>query len=84
MKKHVIIISMLTLMASNAMAQVNPSVSFHNAETTTTLQDREIVTFTTYNQQEAIAWAAMMSKNGYNVVIEQKPRTGIYTCTAVR
>ncbi|MCR5444916.1 MAG: hypothetical protein K6E96_04430 [Bacteroidales bacterium] len=84
MKRQIIIISMLAVMVGSTMAQTEPIVGIRSVEATTTLQDREIVTFTTHNQQEAIAWAKMMKSNDYYVVIEYNPRTGIYTCTAVR
>lgn len=83
MKRKVLVISMLVLMASSIMAQGNTPVVFRGAEVAA-FQDREVVTFTTHNQHEANVWAENMEKNGYDVIVEYNPRTRLYTCTATR
>ena len=60
-------------------------MSFHNAEVSvSTKQNREIVTYTTQDWNDAKTWAITMEKKGYNVRIDFDEHTGIYTCTAVR
>lgn len=62
------------------------SVVFCNAETmvVNTKQTREIVTFTTTNENEAGKWADDMRKEGYKVYITFDSESGIFTCIAVR
>ena len=43
---------------------------------------KEVVTFTTKSEEEALAWSEMMTGLGYHVNITQK--NGVYTCTAIR
>ena len=83
MKRKVLIIGMLALMAGEVMAQEDSLVGLRSVAAAA-FQNREIVTFTTHNQHEAQTWAQNMQKNGYEVNVEFNPRTGIYTCTATR
>ena len=59
-------------------------VSFRRGTPTNNRMTKETVTFTTMSQAEAIAWANMMGKSGYDVTIQYDKKTGVYTCTAVR
>ncbi len=45
---------------------------------------KEVVTFTTDNEDEAKHWAKNMTEQGYNVTISFDDKTGIYTCTAMK
>lgn len=68
-----------------ALAEVGYEVSFWDSETVVnTTDDREIVTYTTRDKDEAVAWADTMRKNGYTVSISYDSVTNTYTCTAVK
>ena len=69
-----------------ALAEQGHRVSFVNKEASSSIvaAKREVVTFVTHNQQEAQSWAAAMYGQGFEVTVEYNPRTGLYTCTAVR
>lgn len=45
---------------------------------------KEVVTFTTYDEKEANAWALARIMEGYEVEISQHPQTGEYICVATR
>ena len=45
---------------------------------------REVVVYTTHSEADARNWSRKMIAQGYSVDIEYNPRTGIYTCTAIR
>ena len=44
---------------------------------------KDVVTYTTSNHDDAYKWAEKMGNEGYEVIIEYDPRTGVYTCTAI-
>ena len=44
---------------------------------------KDVVTYTTTNHDDAYKWAEKMGNEGYEVIIEYDPRTGVYTCTAI-
>lgn len=45
---------------------------------------KEVVTFTTDNEEEANAWADTMIKQGYTVNIEYDEKTNRWICTAIK
>ncbi len=68
-----------------ALAEEGRTVSFRNAEpSANTKQNREIVTYTTRDHNDAVAWSVAMERNGFKVTIDFNQNTGVYTCTAVR
>ena len=68
-----------------ALAEEGYSVSFRDIESTNVVRcTKEIVTYTSRNKNEAIAWADAMEKDGYEVHISFDSTTGVYTCTAVK
>ena len=68
-----------------ALAEEGRSVSFRNAGSpVSTKENREIVTYSTQDKAEALAWADAMRKAGYDVHIVFDENTGIYTCTAIK
>lgn len=60
-------------------------VSFRNANTTTNVvAGKEVVTYTTTDQELAITWCLMMEDKGYDVSMKYDSKTGVYTCTAIK
>lgn len=51
---------------------------------TTSSLSKEVVTFTTTDEEEANHWAAQMTANGYTVSISYDKKTGEYNCIAVK
>ena len=45
---------------------------------------KEVITFSTYSQEEAKKWAAQKREEGYAVTIQFDQQSGKYTCIAVR
>jgi hypothetical protein len=46
------------------------------------MSTKEVVTYTTSDEKDAITWSAKMIADGYSVTITYDPNTNIYTCTA--
>lgn len=68
-----------------ALARNGHSIVLSNGESVATVSStKEIVTFTTDDENEANAWATEMIKDGYSVTITFDKKTGIYTCIAVK
>ena len=68
-----------------ALAEEGYSVSFYDGDHQgAVVSSKEKVTYTTRDMDDAIAWANLMVKNGYDVSVEYDNTTGIYTCTAVK
>lgn len=68
-----------------AIAREGHSVVFAKGNTITTMSNtKEVVTFTTTNEEEANHWAEQMTENGYSVTISYDKKTGEYTCIAVK
>ena len=44
---------------------------------------KEVVTYTTSNQEDAYAWADSMINKGYTVTVKYDKKSGLYTCTAI-
>lgn len=65
------------------LAEEGHRVSFRNAKQERSLT-KEVVTFTTNKHEEAVAWANQMEKAGYEVAVDYDPKTGIYTCVAIK
>ncbi len=59
-------------------------VSIRNAEVLTTSMSKDVQTFETTSESEALAWCNQMIAEGYEVSIKYDKKTGIYTCTAIR
>ena len=67
-----------------ALAEEGRSVSICNAESAVnTTPSKEVLTFTTYEREEAEAWAHARVLEGYVVHIDYNRNTGLYTCTAI-
>ena len=45
---------------------------------------KETVVHTTQSEEDALNWSKQKIREGYVVNISYNPRTGVYTCTAVR
>ena len=43
---------------------------------------KEVVTYETSNEEEALDWCEMMSNRGYDVTMEYDKKSGKYICTA--
>ena len=68
-----------------ALAEEGHEVSFRNEEASLrAVSTKEKVTYTTTNQDEALAWSEMMIKDGYTVTISYDKASGIYTCIAIK
>ena len=65
------------------LAEEGHRVNFRNANQERSIK-KDVVTYTTKSHDDAVAWANMMEKTGYEVYINYEPLTGVYTCTAVR
>ena len=58
-------------------------ISGGNAAQTLSMS-KEVVTYTTKKESEAIAWSKQKIDEGYNVYVTYDQETGIYTCIAYR
>ena len=45
---------------------------------------KDVVTYSTRSEEEAIAWAKNMTSQGYTVSIDFDQNTGFYNCTAIK
>ncbi len=45
---------------------------------------KEVLTYTTTSQPEAMEWADRKFKAGYKVMVNYDEKTGIYTCVAIK
>ena len=71
--------SMFVLVKEGHKVSIRNNSVYSNAP-----KSRDVVTYTTTSQSDAQKWAETMTRDGYEVWIEYDPRTGIFTCTAVR
>lgn len=68
-----------------ALAEEGHKVSFRYEEAASrVVSTKEKVTYTTTNQDEALAWSVKMIKKGYSVTIDYDKESGIYTCVAIK
>ena len=75
----------LLLRQLNALArQGHQVVITGNNALTSIVSTKEVLTFSTSNEEEIIAWEIARLKEGYSVTIEYNPRTGVFTGTAIR
>lgn len=68
----------------NALARQGHRVVVSQNGTTNTASAKEVVTFTTYSEEEMLAWEIARIKEGYTVTVVYDEKTGIYTGTAIR
>ena len=68
----------------NALARQGHRVVVSQSGTTNTVSAKEVVTFTTYSEEEMLAWEIARIKEGYTVTVVYDEKTGIYTGTAIR
>jgi hypothetical protein len=66
------------------LAEEGHSVSFRDGNSSQRNASKEVVTYTTKNKDEAIAWANAMVENGYTVYVQYDKDSGVYTCTAIK
>ncbi len=68
------------------MAKKGHSVSLKNENTSTNneLYAKDVETFVTNNENEAIEWCKKMTDLNYEVTMVYDERTGKFTCTAVK
>ncbi|MBR4229527.1 MAG: hypothetical protein IKR83_02315 [Bacteroidales bacterium] len=67
------------------MAKEGHQVSFIiTSSATHSSQTKDVVTYTTDDENDAKKWAKKMADEGYNVYIEFDAETGIWTCTATK
>lgn len=67
-----------------ALAREGHRVTFRDSSQSGVSVSKEVVTYTTTSEDDAIEWASKMIADGYSVDIEYDKRTGIYTCTAIK
>ncbi|MBQ7489700.1 MAG: hypothetical protein IJT51_04185 [Bacteroidales bacterium] len=67
-----------------ALAKQEHSVSFRDKTFSSVNSSKEVVTYTTTNENDAIEWSDKKTREGYEVWIEYDPKTGKFTCTAVK
>ena len=67
-----------------ALAREGHRVTFCDSSQSGVSVSKEVVTYTTTSEDDAIEWASKMIADGYSVDIEYDKRTGIYTCTAIK
>lgn len=67
-----------------AMAREGHSVTFKKEDNARSISGKEVVSYTTYDEKDAINWCNEMSTSGYTVSISYDEKTGIYTCTAIK
>lgn len=67
-----------------ALAEEGHRVVFWNGTEPRMGTSKEVVTFTTTDKNEALGWADSMFEAGYEVSVEYDPKTGVYTCTAIK
>ncbi|MBP5542106.1 MAG: hypothetical protein J6X88_10735 [Bacteroidales bacterium] len=68
----------------NALVRQGHRVVVSQNGTTNTASAKEVVTFTTYSEEEMLAWEIARIKEGYTVTVVYDEKTGIYTGTAIR
>ncbi len=67
-----------------AIAKKGHIVSFRDSSFTSDASSKVVYTYTTTSEDDAVKWCDKMTKEGYDVVLEYNPRTGEFTCTAVK
>ena len=67
-----------------ALAREGYEVTIFNGSSASCTSSKEVVTYTTDNEDDAKHWAKHMFDEGYQVTIKYDDETGIYTCTAVK
>jgi hypothetical protein len=67
-----------------ALAEEGYTVSFRSSTYSSVKSNREVVTYTTIDKEDAKKWAKQKEADGYDVSIEYNVETGIYTCIAVK
>ena len=67
-----------------ALAREGYEVTIFNGSSANGASSKEVVTYTTDNEDDAKHWAKQMFDEGYQVTIKYDDETGIYTCTAVK
>ncbi len=68
-----------------ALAEEGHKVSFRNENASSQIaSSKEVVVYTTSSHDAAYEWADKMVNLGYFVTVEYDPRTGKYTCTAIK
>ena len=67
-----------------ALAEEGHRVIFWNGTEPRTGISKEIVTYTTTSEDDAMEWAGKMANAGYEVIVTYDEETGIFTCTAIK
>lgn len=67
-----------------ALTREGHSIRIGNSNTTSVNFTKEVVTFTTPSEEEAAAWAAEMTAQGYDVDVQYDKKEGVYICTATK
>lgn len=67
-----------------SLAREGHRIEIRDANTPVVNFSKDVQTFVTTNQEEAIKWCQKMEGEHYIVTIVYDERTGIYTCTAIR
>lgn len=68
-----------------ALAEEGYTVSiFHGNHFNQTCEAKDVVTYTTFSQDDALMWAEKKYKEGYDVTIEYDRTTGKYNCIATK
>lgn len=68
-----------------ALARQYGSVSVYSEESCSqTASSKEVLTYTTTNENDAADWAKAKTKEGYEVTISYNSKTGVFTCIAVK
>ena len=66
-----------------ALAKEGHTVSFKYEENDTMPSQKDVVTYTTTDENDAVAWCNRMTKDGYLVTLSYDRETHIYTCIAI-
>ena len=67
-----------------ALAREGHEVSFSQRDSSQVVSSKEQIVYTTTSEQDANAWSLQKIREGFEVSIQYNPRTGVYTCTAIR
>ena len=66
-----------------ALAKEGHTVSFKYEGNDTMPSQKDVVTYTTTDENDAVAWCNRMTKDGYSVTLSYDRETHIYTCIAI-
>lgn len=67
-----------------ALVEKGHRVIFWNGTEPRTGISKEVVTYTTTSEDDAMEWAGKMANAGYEVIVEYDEKSGIFTCTAIK